>query len=309
MINYNYLKTVIGEDCDFVGNKNLIFSKLQSIFESVEGDITWIKPGINNEELIINQTNASCLISTKESFQKFKKNKNDKLFIICEEPKRVFVKLLKHFDSLDRQKTEGTNIHPTAIVSKSCKIGKNVVIGAYSIIGSCTIGDNTVIDEFVKIYDCVKIGNDCIIREYSSIGGKGLGYVKNADNTLEHIPHIGSVEIEDNVHIYPFVNIDQGTLGATKIGRGTAIDHHVHIAHNCSIGENTIIVCGTVMAGGAKVLNDCFIGGNTQIKQKCVIGNRVITGMGSVVVKDIPNNEVWAGNPAAYLKNTPEQMF
>ncbi len=309
IINYQHLQSIFGEDCKFIGNKELIFDKIQSIYECEEGNITWVKPAVKDEEVLINQTKATCILCSEESYNKFKGNIDNKLFVIHEDPKMLYLYMNKFIEDQIEIKVQKSFIHPTAIVDANCKIGKNVQIGAYSIIGACEIGEGTIIGESVKLFDCVKIGKNCEIREFTSIGGKGLGYYKGKDGTLEHIPHLGQVIIEDNVHIYPFVNIDQGTLGTTRVGKGSAIDHHVHIGHNASVGENSILVCGTVMAGGSKVLDNCFIGGNTQIRQKCVIGNRVITGMGSVVVKDIPDNEVWAGNPAVFLKKTPEQMF
>lgn len=308
-INYHHLQSIFGEDCRFVGNKKLIFNKIQSIYECEKGNITWVKPGVKDEEILINKTNATCILCNEDSFNVYKGDFEEKLFVIHEDPKLLYLYINKFIEDLNEGKTQRSFIHPTAIVDVNCIMGENVQIGAYSIIGACEIGEGTIIGEHVKIFDCVKIGKNCEIRELTSIGGKGLGYYKGKDGILEHIPHLGQVIVEDNVHIYPFVNIDQGTLGTTRIGKGSAIDHHVHIGHNASVGENSILVCGTVMAGGSKVLNDCFIGGNTQIRQKCIVGNRVITGMGSVVVKDIPDNEVWAGNPAVFLKKTPDQMF
>ncbi len=308
-INFQHLLSLFGEDCFFYGNKELVFNRIQSIYESEEGNITWVKPGVKDEAFLINETKATCILCNEDSYTKFKGNLELKLFVVHEDPKMLYLYVNKFIEDLSYKREQKSFIHPTAIVDINCKLGENVQIGAYSIIGACEIGDGTMIGESVKLYDCVKIGKNCEIRELTSIGGKGLGYYKGKDGQLEHIPHLGQVVIEDNVHIYPFVNIDQGTLGTTRIGKGSALDHHVHIGHNASVGENSILVCGTVMAGGSKVLNDCFIGGNTQIRQKCVIGNRVITGMGSVVVKDIPDNEVWAGNPAVFLKKTPQQMF
>ncbi len=308
-ITYKDLQVLFSEDCLFYGNKNLTFSGIQSVYECKEGDITWIKPGVKDEVTLINVTKATCILCTPSSYLLFKGSIEDKLFVVYEDAKILYLYVNKYILDITTAKQKGSFIHSTAIVDDACQLGENVRIGAYSIIGACQIGDDTEIGEFVKIFDCVTIGKNCEIRESSTIGGKGLGYYKGKNGELVHIPHLGKVVIDDNVHIYPFVNIDQGTLGTTKVGKGSAIDHHVHIGHNASVGENSVLVCGTVMAGGSKILNDCFIGGNTQIRQKCVIGNRVITGMGAVVVKDIPDNEVWAGNPAVFLKTTPDIMF
>jgi len=309
IITFKVLKSILSKDCVFLGNKELIFKGVNSIYESNIGEISWIKQGVKDEDKLINLSKASCIVCSRETYNKYNQDLKDKLFVISKDPKYNFVKILNYLEVQNNNSNNEFLIHPTAIIDVNCKIGKNVKIGPYSVIGNCTIGDNTIISEFVKIFDCVEIGKNCIIRENVTIGGKGLGYIKNEKNELLQVPHFGKVVIKDNVHIFPFVNIDQGTLGLTIIGKGSKIDHHVHIAHNSSVGENSILVCGTVMAGGSKVSDNCFIGGNTQIKQKCVIGNRVITGMGAVVIKDIPDDEVWIGNPAKFLKKTPEQIF
>jgi len=308
-ITFDHLTSIFGEDCQFEGNRTLVFKGIQSAYECQQGDITWIKPGVKDESGLINSISATCILCSPDSFKLYKGSLNDKLFVIHEDPKILYLYVNKFILDATQIQNKEAFIHPTAIVHENCEMGQNVRIGAYAIVGACKIGDGTVIGEYTKIYDCVTIGKNCEIRETCTIGGKGLGYYKNKDGSLEHIPHLGKVSIGDNVHIFPFVNIDQGTLGTTTISNGAAIDHHVHIGHNSFVGLNSILVCGTVMGGGSKILNDCFVGGNTQIKPKCVIGNRVITGMGAVIVKDIPDNEVWAGNPAKFLKSTPETMF
>jgi UDP-3-O-[3-hydroxymyristoyl] glucosamine N-acyltransferase len=114
--------------------------------------------------------------------------------------------------------------------------------------------------------------------------------------------HIGKVVIEDNVEIFPYTNVDKATLSETRICKGSKIDHYCHIWHNTYVGENVIITAQVVLAGGAKILNKAFLGVNTKVKDSCIVGENSITGMGSVVVCNIPSNEVWAGIPAKFLK-------
>ncbi|MEO6902455.1 MAG: hypothetical protein ABI315_04785 [Bacteroidia bacterium] len=84
-------------------------------------------------------------------------------------------------------------------------------------------------------------------------------------------------------------------MGKTWIKNGTVIGHYAHIAHNTSTGKNNILTAGVVMGGGLSIADNCFIGLRTVLKEKCKIGSNVITGMGAVVISDIPDNEVWVG--------------
>jgi UDP-3-O-[3-hydroxymyristoyl] glucosamine N-acyltransferase len=88
----------------------------------------------------------------------------------------------------------------------------------------------------------------------------------------------------------------------TILKNGVKVDNLVHIAHNVVIGKNTLVVAGSVICGSVEIGENCFIGANSTIRQKLKIGNNVIIGMGAVVTKNIPDNEVWAGNPAKFLK-------
>jgi UDP-3-O-[3-hydroxymyristoyl] glucosamine N-acyltransferase LpxD len=301
-ISIRDIQTLINGKSEIVGNLSAVFSGIQSVQDAERSDLIWIKPSIKETENIINSTKAGGIICDHVAYKLFRGNINDKLFIITDDPKSVYVAVVKFInDKIFPHKS--ATIHPTAIIDPACVLGKNVSIGAYSIIGACTIGDDSIIHEHVKIYDRVTIGKKCMIREFCSIGGAGFGYLRNSENQNEHIPHIGTVLIGDRVEIYPFSNVDRGTIGKTQIKEGTVIDHYCHIGHNTSVGRNNIITAGTVLAGGAKIEDNCFIGVNTILKEKCVIGSNVMTGMGSVVVKDIPDNEVWVGNPAKFLRS------
>lgn len=301
-ISINEIKTIVDRSCKIAGNDCLIFSGMQSIHEANNRMITWIKPGVENAKNIINTTLASGIICDQPTFDLYSGNLNDKLFIISDHPKATFVAFVKFINNV-LHPPQASFIHPTAIIHPNCKLGKNVSVGAYSIIGACTIGEDSIINEYVKIYDEVLIGKKCIVREFCTIGGSGFGYLKNDNKENENIPHIGTVLIEDNVHIFPYSNVDRGTLGKTWIKNGTVIDHYVHIGHNTTTGKNNIITAGVVMAGGSSIADNCFIGVRTVLKEKCKIGSNVITGMGAVVINDIPDNEIWAGIPAKYINN------
>ncbi len=183
----------------------------------------------------------------------------DKTLILVPQPRLAFIKVANKFFPW-RQITPG--IHPTAVISNA-KIGKNVIIGAGTV-----------------------------------IGGEGFGYMPDENGELIQFPHIGGVIIEDDVEIGANVCIDRGALGDTIIGRGTKIDNLVHIAHNVKIGKNCQIICQVGIGGSVEIGDNCFIGIGAVIRNQKSIGKNVVIGMGAVVVKDVPNNSTVIGNPA-----------
>ena len=87
-----------------------------------------------------------------------------------------------------------------------------------------------------------------------------------------------------------------------KIADNCILNTGCIVEHECSIESGVHIAPGAVLAGNVTVGENSFIGANTVVKQGVKIGNGVTIGAGSVVIKDIPDNEIWVGNPAKKLK-------
>ncbi|MEE4284952.1 MAG: UDP-3-O-(3-hydroxymyristoyl)glucosamine N-acyltransferase, partial [Mariniphaga sp.] len=118
------------------------------------------------------------------------------------------------------------------------------------------------------------------------------------DGTYKKIPQIGNVILEDNVEIGANTAIDCGTFGSTIIRKGAKIDNLVQIAHNCEIGENTVIAGQTGMAGTTKVGKNCKFAGQVGLAGHLTIGNNVQIGAQSGVSKSIKDNEIVLSSPA-----------
>ena len=88
----------------------------------------------------------------------------------------------------------------------------------------------------------------------------------------------------------------------------TTIGHHVCIlpnsviSHDSNIGNYTCVAGGAIVSGNVRIGNSCYLGANCSIKQGIVIGNQCLIGMGSVVLNDVKENSVIAGNPAKFLR-------
>jgi len=189
---------------------------------------------------------------------------------------------------------QGPKIHATAIVDASAELDSSVEIGAYSIIGAnVKIDAGTRIAGHVMINGPTVIGKNNHIFQYSSLGEAPQDKKYNGEPT--------SLEIGDNNTIREFCTFNRGTVqdkNITKIGSDNWIMAYVHIAHDCQIGNHTILANNASLAGHVDINDYAILGGFTLIHQFCKIGSHVITAVGSVVFKDIPPYVTAAGYEA-----------
>jgi len=145
------------------------------------------------------------------------------------------------------------------------------------------------------IFPGVKLGKNNIIGAYCVIGGNG-----EIRNTKKFE---GTVEIGDNNVISEYVNIQRPKTAGEKtvVGNNNIIMAHCHIAHDCKIGDNTEICAGSVLAGYVTIKSGAKIKVGVKVRNRMIIEENTIVGIGSVVVKNVEENTVVVGNPAKKL--------
>jgi UDP-3-O-[3-hydroxymyristoyl] glucosamine N-acyltransferase len=258
-----------------------------------ETTLDWINPAIVNKQEIAKGSKARVMLvdGTITPIA-------NKVLIKVKNPKVALADVGNHFFV----EPPRPGIHPTAIIDPDAKIGKDVSIGAYSVIGKASIGDYCIIDTNVHIYDCVKMGNHCVVKSGAVIGGDGFGFEKDADGNRFRFPQLGGVIIGDDVEIGANTCIDRGSLADTIIGHHTKINNLCHIAHNNVIGNNVEITGCCNISGSNTIEDDVWISPNSSVRGWIHIGKGATVGMGAVVVKNIPEGETWAGNPARKIE-------
>lgn len=200
------------------------------------------------------------------------------------------------------------SIFPFVYIDKNSIIGNNCIIYPHTYIGqNCIIGDNTVIYSNVSIYSDTSVGNNCIIHSGAILGSDGFGFAPQLDG-YKKIPQIGNVVIEDNVEIGANSCVDRASLGSTIIKKGVKLDNLVQVAHNCSIGSNTVIASQAGVAGSSSVGEWCQFGGQTGIAGHLKIGDRVVTGGQTGVLGNVKNDSVIFGSPAMDI-NVAKKSF
>jgi UDP-3-O-[3-hydroxymyristoyl] glucosamine N-acyltransferase len=141
------------------------------------------------------------------------------------------------------------------------------------------------------------------------IGADGFGFARE-NGKYQKFPQVGTVEIGDDCEIGAHTCIDRAALGVTRIGNGVKLDNLVHIAHNCSIGNNVVIAAQTGLSGGIVVEDDAVIGGQVGIGDKARIerGATLGSGCGVLTSKIVRAGQVVWGTPARPLKEYLEQL-
>ena len=229
-------------------------------------------------------------------------------------------KLLQAYEAMKPRKT---GIDPLASVSPKATIGEDVYIGAFAVIGDgvvvgrgsqiyphvvigdgVTLGEHCLVYPNVTIYQGCRIGNHVTLHAGCVIGADGFGFAPNQEG-YDKIPQIGIVVIEDFVEIGANTCVDRSTMGQTVIHRGVKLDNLIQVAHNCEIGQNTVMSAQVGMAGSTKIGEWCMVGGQAGFAGHIHVADKTFVGAQCGVISNTKGNEQLIGSPAM----EPRQFF
>lgn len=189
------------------------------------------------------------------------------------------------------------SIGPHVIVEAGASIGTRSVISSNTFIGrGASIGPDCVLYPNVVVWHRTRLGARVIVHAGAVIGDDGFGYRRDATGHRK-IPHVGNVEVGDDVEIGSNTTIDRGTFGATRIGAGSKIDNLVQIGHNVQIGERVLVVAQAGLAGSSQVGDDAILAGQVGVGDHAVIGPGAVLVAKSGVDKRAKGGEAHGGTP------------
>ncbi len=233
--------------------------------------------------------------------------------IVVPHPAQAFAKLVHHFfvpartaRGIAEQMCRGEEVEigsdpsiwPQVTLGNRVKIGNRVTLYPGVFIGDeSVIGDDCILYPNVVIREGMTIGSHVVIHSGTVIGSDGFGYVQDQGQHWK-VPQIGTVVIEDHVEIGANVTIDRATFGETRIRRGTKIDNLVQIAHNVTVGENSILVAQVGIAGSTTLGHHVMVGGQVGIADHLHIGNQAMIAAGAGVHKNVEAGQIVSGMPA-----------
>ena len=264
---------------DYEGKKVLTFLNDEKYYKEIE----------NNKSI-------TCIVTTDEVAKKIEKDKYG--IIISENPRKDFFELHNKLVKEDFYFTKRDNQ-----ISEKAYISEKANIGSYNII----IEDDVIIEAGVTVYENVTIKKGTIIKSGTILGADGFQYVRNKDDIIKVEP-AGELEIAEDVVIHNNSVIDKGIFGKTFIGENTKIYNLVHVAHDSKIGKNVFLTAGVIVCGRVKIGANSYLGPNCTIKNGLFLGENSKVSMGSVVTKNVNENEVVTGNFAIPHKQFIENL-
>lgn len=315
---------IVREIAEFVGgelfgNGDVEIDSVADISRAVAGQLAFFE---KNEPLP--STQAACIIVRDPGLAADREEASSVAFIVSTNPKLAFARIAAVLHPAAKRSAE---LHPSAVVADSARIGSGVFIGAFTMVGdNSTVGEGTQLRAGAKIGDRVTIGRNCVLHPNTTvydgctigdnvilhagvvIGADGFGYVK--DENGEHIkfPQIGTVVIENDVEIGANSCIDRGALGETRIGEGTKIDNLVQVGHNVNIGKRCVIAGMAGISGSVTIEDDCVIAGQAGLSDHVrLMSGAVIGAQAAVLPGKIVRPGVWFGTPIQPLDEYKRQ--
>ena len=287
------------------GDSSIDITGVGSVETAKEGDITFAK-GKKFVDKLKRSKASAVLIGSKEEIGMSQ--------VISSNPELAFATLLEHFHPQPKPEPGvhssvilGANVvlgkrvslAPLVCVGDNVRIGDDVVVFSGTVIGdNCELGNNTLIYPNVTLYSKSILGSHVILHAGVVIGSDGFGYVVDEKGSHVKINQIGNVVIEDNVEIGANSCIDPAATGSTLVKKGTKIDNLVQVAHNCTIGENCILVAQVGIAGSCNLGHHVVLAGQAGLSDHVTVGNNVTLAAKSAALRDIKDNSVHGGIPA-----------
>lgn len=285
---------------ELVGDPAVRIRQIASIEAAAEGELAFL----SNPKLgaALATSRASAFILTPKAA-----GLTDRPRILTADPYLYFARAAQLFNppkrpvaGLQAGAVVASELHPSvcvganAVIGQDCRIGENCVIGAGCVIGDgVVIGADSLLHAGVKIYDGCVIGARAILHSGAVIGADGLGFARDAERRWVKIPQIGRVLVGDDVEIGANTTIDRGALDDTVIGNGVKLDNLIHVAHNCQVGDDTIMAAMAGLAGSTKMGKRVMVGGKAGFSGHLEVADDIVVSAATNVTKSIDKAGVY----------------
>lgn len=298
-------------DCELDGDGGIEITGVATLELAGQGDLSFLT---NSKYLNdARRTKASAIIASLDC------PRLEFPLLRHSNPYLVFAKAIEIFFG---SKPDIPEIHPTAWIADTARLGKDVAIGAYTYIGDkviiedqvviksgcavyrgASIGETTIIHAGCVIRENVTVGKRCIIHSNSVIGSDGFGFARQEDGSWYKILQVGNVTLEDDVEIGACTTIDRGTLSETRVGNGTKVDNLVQIGHGSIIGSDNLICAQVGLAGSTRTGRNVVLAGQVGAVGHLTIGDGATVTAQSGVPGSVEAGKIISGSPAIENKD------
>ena len=213
--------------------------------------------------------------------------------------------------------TYPAGIHPTASIAPSARIGprahvspyvvvmEDVVVGADCVLlphvviyPRARIGDRFLAHAHAVVREGCSIGDDVTLQNGAVIGADGFGFARGASPAWVKIPQPASAVLEDAVEVQANACVDRGSLGETRVGRGTKVDNLVQVGHGSTIGPDSLLCSQAGLAGSTRIGSRVILAGQVGVAGHCSVGDDVTATAQSGIPGDVASGQVVSGYPA-----------
>ena len=284
------------------GDPGTPIRQVGSLENAADGAITFLSSPRHRDKLAATRASAVILAKDAEASTSLPR-------IVCDSPYLYFARVSQLFNPLTSQ---APGIHPTATVSASARLGKDVSIGAGCVVGDgVTIGAGSCLYPRVVVYGGCTLGERVILHAGAVIGADGFGLAQDDAGGWVKIPQIGTVRIGDDVEVGANTTIDRGALDDTVIEQGVKLDNQIQIGHNCRIGAHTAMAGCAAVAGSTHIGRHCTFGGAAMILGHLTIVDHVNVSACTVISRSIRKPGTYTGiypfdDNASWAKNTAQ---
>jgi len=319
-------------DSEIIGNKDLRINNARGIEESGGSSVTFADQKEYLELAL--KSEAAVIVSSQQICKELDSNlKEKKTFLLTDNPRRVYAQIAdlltpRPYESgeisdksvlADTVKlAENISIHPGVVIAKNVEIGKNTVLAPGVIIGpDVKIGANCLLHPGVIIERETVIQDEVIIQSGAVIGSDGFGFATD-ENGHHKIPQQGNVIIESEVEIGANVTIDRGASGPTVIRQGSKLDNLIQIGHNVEIGEESLLVAHSAVAGSTRLGRRVTLGGQAGVVGHIKLADNTTAAARAMVTSPTNEGDFISGAPAqihrealkeqAYLRRLPKYI-
>jgi UDP-3-O-[3-hydroxymyristoyl] glucosamine N-acyltransferase len=287
---------LIGQDLDISG--------ASTIEEATTSDITFLANPKYKDK--VKDTSAGAIIVSEEldthlsqiivdnSYLRFAAAVN----LLYPEKHHACVISEQAFVHPDAHVDETACIYPHVYIGRNAHVSQGCVIYPGCFIGDeASIGDATTLYPNVVVYDGCILGTHCTIHAGVVIGSDGFGFVWDGEKHFK-IPQKGIVTIGDHVEIGSNCTIDRAALTSTRIGSDVKMDNLVQIGHNVTIGDHTIIVAQSGVAGSARIGRSVILAAQSGVAGHITVGDGCTAAGRAGVASDLAPGKIVSGFPA-----------
>jgi UDP-3-O-[3-hydroxymyristoyl] glucosamine N-acyltransferase len=247
-------------------------------------------------------------------FREALKGRVSQTVILVDDAQKAFIEVMLHLRPRPARAAigvaAGAFVDTTAVLGPACNVFPGATIGAGAVLGArcdihpgavigagCRLGDDVTVHANAVLYHDVTLGNRVIVHATAVIGADGFGY-RFEQGRFVHIPHTGTVVLEDDVEIGAGTTVDRAMIGATVIGAGTKLDNQVMIAHNCRLGKHNAFASQVGLAGSVTTGDYVRCGGQVGVADHAHLGTGCTLGAKAGASGQIPEGECYHGLPA-----------